>query len=40
MGGIVGGDFSDVTIQLDGTLMFSDDMDEWPRNENGDVFEW
>jgi hypothetical protein len=40
MGGIVGRDFSDVTIQIDGTLMFSDDIDAWPKNENGDVFEW
>jgi hypothetical protein len=36
----VGSDFSDVIFQFDGTLMFSDDMDEWPRDESGDVFEW
>ena len=40
MGGITGGDFSDVTFQFDGTIMFSDDIDEWPRLENGDVLEW
>ena len=40
MGGIVGSDFTDVTIQIDGTIMFSDDIDEWPRDEDGDVFEW
>lgn len=39
MGGITGGDFSDVTFQIDGTLMFSDDIEEWPRTENGDVLE-
>lgn len=39
MGGVVGGNFSDVTIQFDGTIMFSDNIEEWPKNENGDVFE-
>jgi hypothetical protein len=39
MGGIVGSDFTDVTFQFEGTLMFSDDLDEWPRNADGDVFE-
>jgi polygalacturonase len=39
MGGITGGDFSDVTFQMDGTLMFSDDIDAWPKDANEDVLE-
>ncbi len=48
MGGIVAHRLHDVTIQIDGTLKFSstllDDVDkkyidQWPRNENGDVLE-
>ncbi|GMI10547.1 hypothetical protein TrVE_jg12714 [Triparma verrucosa] len=39
MGGIVSKGLHDVTIQLDGTLFFSDLVEEWPRNENGHVLE-
>merc|ERR1712110_554643 len=39
MGGIKVYNLSSFTFQLDGTIMFSDNMDEWPRESNGDVFE-
>jgi len=39
MGGVKGWDLQSVVIQLDGTLFFSDNMDDWPREENGDVLE-
>ena len=39
MGGIFADGLESVTISFDGTLVFSDDMDEWPRSENGDVHE-
>jgi polygalacturonase len=38
MGGIRADDLTDVTISFDGTIVFSDDMDEWPRNGDGSVF--
>ena len=28
-----------ICCKLDGTIMFSDNMDEWPRESDGDVFE-
>lgn len=31
MGGILGSNMSDVTLQFDGTIDFSTDMDAWPR---------
>ena len=39
MGGIVSEGLQDVTIQLDGTLFFSEIIESWPRNENGNVLE-
>jgi len=39
MGGIQAWDLDSVVIQLDGTLSFSDNMEDWPREENGDVLE-
>lgn len=39
MGGIVGGFFSDITIQIDGKLMFSNDTRHWPTNGDGHVLE-
>ena len=26
-------------LKIEGTIIFSDNMDEWPRESNGDVFE-
>jgi len=39
MGGVKAWDIQSVIIQLDGTLFFSDNMDDWPREEDGDVLE-
>lgn len=39
MGGITATGLSDVTIQFDGEVVFSNKTHEWPRNENGDVYE-
>jgi len=39
MGGIFIQNISSVTIQIDGTLIFSDNMDQWPRDDQGQVFE-
>eukprot|EP00091_Calanus_sinicus_P005201 TRINITY_DN15603_c0_g1_i1.p1 TRINITY_DN15603_c0_g1~~TRINITY_DN15603_c0_g1_i1.p1 ORF type:complete len:157 (+),score=41.35 TRINITY_DN15603_c0_g1_i1:102-572(+) len=39
MGGIMVNDIQSVTIQIDGTIIFSDNMDDWPRESNGDVLE-
>lgn len=39
MGGIKSNGLQDVTIQLDGTLFFSNLVEEWPRKENGKVLE-
>jgi len=39
MGGVKAWDIQSVVIQLDGTLFFSDNMDDWPREEDGDVLE-
>ncbi|GMI02900.1 hypothetical protein TrVE_jg11449 [Triparma verrucosa] len=38
MGGLCSDGLTDVTISFDGTLVFSNDIDSWPKNENGDVF--
>ena len=35
MGGVQGWNLTDVTIQLDGTLRFSDSIDDWPTGEMG-----
>ena len=37
MGGIKGINLTNITIQFDGTLVFSDNIDEWPREANGKV---
>merc|ERR1719348_1590510 len=37
MGGIKAANLNSVTFQLDGTLVFSDNMDDWPRYESGKV---
>merc|ERR1719348_2688227 len=37
MGGIKAANLSSVTFQLDGTIVFSDNMDDWPRYANGKV---
>lgn len=37
MGGIKAWGLDSVTIQLDGTLLISDNMEEWPRNQDGHV---
>lgn len=39
MGGITGGFFSDVTIEINGKLMFSNDTRHWPTDEDGHVLE-
>lgn len=39
MGGIGAADLADVVIQLDGTLSFSQDIDNWPTYSNGQVYE-
>jgi len=39
MGGIRAYDLQSVTFQIDGTIVFSNNMDEWPRESSGDVFE-
>ena len=35
MGGIQARGLTSVTIQIDGTLSFADDISEWPRTDNG-----
>lgn len=39
VGGIVANNLKHVTFQLDGTLLFSDDRDTWPTDDNGSVLE-
>jgi len=39
MGGIQAWYLDSVTFMLDGTLMFSDNMDDWPRYDGGDVID-
>ena len=39
MGGIKSEGLTNVTIQIDGTLYFSDLVESWPRNEDGAVLE-
>jgi len=39
MGGIVVRDIESVIFQLDGTLVFDDNMEDWPRESNGKVLE-
>ena len=37
MGGIMAAGLKSVVIKIEGTLVFSDNIDDWPREENGDV---
>jgi hypothetical protein len=39
VGGITASGLSKVTIQIDGTLSFTNDRDSWPTDENGNVLE-
>mmetsp|Transcript_9931 Transcript_9931/g.14963 ORF Transcript_9931/g.14963 Transcript_9931/m.14963 type:complete len:427 (+) Transcript_9931:42-1322(+) len=39
MGGIKANGISDVTLQFDGVIIFSNNTEQWPKNEDGDVFE-
>jgi polygalacturonase len=39
MGGITARGLLDVTIQIDGELIFSNDTHQWPRDSNGNVLE-
>jgi len=39
MGGIIASNLIDVIFQLDGSLVFSDDMKEWPTKAKGRVLE-
>jgi len=39
MGGIRAYNLTSITFLLDGTIVFSDNMDQWPRESSGDVFE-
>jgi pectate lyase len=39
MGGIKAKNLKSVTIQIDGTIIFSDEITLWPRDSNGSVFE-
>ena len=35
MGGIKAWNLESVTIQLDGTIVFSNNIEEWPKETNG-----
>jgi hypothetical protein len=37
MGGIIVSNLTSVVIQIDGTIAFSDDIDNWPTNSDGHV---
>ncbi len=39
VGGILSADLSDVIIHLDGSLIFNDNVDTWPRTAGGQVLE-
>ena len=39
MGGIEARNLNSVVVQIDGTLLFSNDIENWPRLENNDVLE-
>ena len=39
MGGIVAKGLADVTIDFSGRLVFSNDIDSWPKRSNGEVLE-
>jgi len=39
MGGIKAAELRDIIIQIDGTIIFSEDMDSWPTDAQGNVFE-
>jgi len=39
MGGVQGWNLTDVTIRLEGTIRFSDNMEDWPRGEMGVIGE-
>eukprot|EP01084_Bolivina_argentea_P068784 125207_1 len=34
MGGIYGKNLKDITIQIDGSIYYSNDMEAWPRDNN------
>jgi hypothetical protein len=35
MGGVYASNMTDITFNIDGTLLFSDDCDSWPTEKNG-----
>lgn len=39
MGGIVSSGLKNVTLRFDSTLVFSNNIEEWPRDSNGKVLE-
>ena len=39
MGGIQAQNLTSIVIQIDGTLIYSNDLDEWPRDDQGQVLE-
>jgi polygalacturonase len=39
MGGIMADGLDSVTIQIDGAISFSDNIDEWPRDADGHVYQ-
>lgn len=39
VGGIIANDLSDVVIHFDGSLIFTDNVDTWPRTASGQVLE-
>ena len=39
VGGVVGDNLKDLVIQIDGTLLFSDDRETWPVDSSGHVLE-
>jgi len=39
MGGVIASGLEDVTLRFDGSLVFSDDIDAWPRDADGHVLE-
>lgn len=39
VGGIIAEGISDVVIRFEGTLIFTDNVDTWPKNANGRVLE-
>eukprot|EP01084_Bolivina_argentea_P248968 416588_1 len=37
IGGIYGKNLKDITIQIDGSIYYTDDMEAWPRDDSGHV---